>query len=77
MRYELHLARGLMALALIVGAGSLAAFAPAAPNPTAHPAVVCPTPAATRSVNPIEGVAGMMAPGWRTHLPALIGRRPA
>ena len=74
MRFELQLARGLMAIALLTAVGGLAAMAPSAPAGAAHPVLVCPSPA---SVNPIEGVASLMAPAWRAHLPALIKRRPA
>ena len=76
MRFELQLARGLMAVAMLTAVGGLAAMAPAGTTTStaSHPVLVCPSPA---TVNPIEGVASLMAPAWRAHLPALIKRRPA
>ena len=69
MRFELQLARGIMALALLTAVGGLAAMAPSASTASSHPVLVCPSPTV---VNPIEGVASIMAPAWRAHLPALI-----
>ena len=71
MRLELQLARGLMAVAMLTAVGGLAAMAPSSTASPSHPVLVCPSPA---TVNPIEGVATLMAPAWRAHLPALIKR---
>lgn len=76
MKFELQLARGLMALALITGVGGLAAFAPPAPNAT-DPALACPSPATDEPGDALDGVASLMGPAWRSHLPALIVRRHA
>ena len=77
MKFELQLARGLMAIALVTGVGGLAAFAPAS-NPDARPALVCPSPDNNDdSSAALDGVASLMGPAWRAHLPALIVRRHA
>jgi hypothetical protein len=72
MNLQMQLVRGVMALALILGAGGLAAMAPAQPQR----ALACPTTVAPESGDEaIVGFASLMAPKWRAHLPALIGRR--